>query len=74
MAILSQAVNARTDLKAAWVQDFDGSGLVRPSVAYDFASGVTGTLEAVLAYGADGTRFGDWRGRSGLMASLRVAF
>ncbi len=74
MAILNQAVNARTDLQAAWVQDFDGSGLVRPSVAYDFASGVTGTLEAVIAYGADGTRFGDWRGRSGATASLRVAF
>jgi hypothetical protein len=67
-------VNARTDLQAAWVQDFDGSGLVRPSVAYDFASGVTGTLEAVIAYGADGSRFGDWRGRSGATASLRVAF
>lgn len=74
MAILNQAVNARTDLQAAWVQDFDGSGLVRPSVAYDFASGVTGTLEAVIAYGADGSRFGDWRGRSGATASLRVAF
>lgn len=74
MAILNQAVNERTDLQAAWVQDFDGSGLVRPSVAYDFASGVTGTLEAVVAYGGDGTRFGDWRRRSGATASLRVAF
>jgi hypothetical protein len=74
MAILNQAVNARTDLQAAWVQDFDGSGLVRPSVAYDFADGVTGTLEAVIAYGADGTRFGGWRSRSGAVASLRVAF
>ena len=74
MAILNQAVNERTDLQAAWVQDFDGSGMVRPSIAYDFADGVTGTLEAVVAYGADGTRFGGWRGRSGATASLRVAF
>lgn len=74
MAILNQAVDARTDLQAAWVQDVDGSGLVRPSVAYDFASGVTGTLEAVVAYGADGTRFGGWSDRSGVNASLRMAF
>ena len=74
MVILNQAANERTDLQAAWVQDFDGSGMVRPSLAYDFADGVTGTLEAVVAYGADGTRFGGWRGRSGATASLRVAF
>lgn len=74
VTILNQAVDARTDLQAAWVQDFDGSGLLRPSIAYDFAGGVTGTLEAVLAYGADGTRFGGWRERSGASASLRVAF
>ncbi len=74
VTILNQAVDARTDLQAAWVQDFDGSGLLRPSLTYDFAGGVTGTLEAVLAYGADGTRFGGWRERSGASASLRVAF
>jgi hypothetical protein len=74
MAILNQVVNERTDLQAAWVQDLDGSGLLRPSVAYDFASGVTGTLEAVVAYGADGTRFGGWSERSGVNASLRMAF
>lgn len=74
MAIVNHAVDARTDLQAAWVQDFDGSGLLRPKVAYDFADGVTGTLEAVVAYGADGTRFGGWRERSGVNASVRMAF
>ncbi|MFO8150208.1 MAG: DUF1302 family protein [Trueperaceae bacterium] len=74
MAIVNHAVDARTDLQAAWVQDFDGSGLLRPSVAYDFADGVTGTLEAVVAYGADDSRFGVWRERSGMSASLSMAF
>jgi len=74
MAIVNHAVDARTDLHVAWVQDFDGSGLLRPTVAYDFADAVTGTLEAVVAYGADDSRFGAWRERSGMSASLSMAF
>lgn len=74
MTRLSYAVDARTDLEAVWVQDADGSGLLRPGASYTFADGVSGTLDAVVFYGDDDTRFGDWRERSRLTASLRVDF
>ncbi|MDZ7802292.1 MAG: DUF1302 family protein [Trueperaceae bacterium] len=74
MLIASYALNARTDMEAAWVHDFDGSGMVRPSVSYTVADGVTGALEGMVAYGGDDTRFGGWRERSAATASLRVDF
>lgn len=74
MLVLTYAVDARTDLEVAWVHDLDGSGMLRPRVAYTFGDGVTGSLEAVIAYGADGTRFGDWSERSGATASLQLDF
>src|SRR6056297_1503565 len=74
MLVATYGANARTDLEAAWVHDLDGSGLVRPGVSYSFADGVTGTLEGLVAYGPDATRFGDWRDRTRAQASLRVDF
>jgi hypothetical protein len=74
MLVATYAVDARTDLEAAWVHDFDGSGMLRPGVSYTFADGVTGTLEGIVAYGPDDTRFGEWRARSGATASLRMDF
>ena len=74
MLVATYGANARTDLEAAWVHDLDGSGLVRPGVSYTFADGVTGTLEGLVAYGPDATRFGDWRDRTRAQASLRVDF
>lgn len=74
MLVLSYAVDARTDLEAAWVHDLDGSGMLRPRTAYRFGDGVTGSLEAMIAYGADGTRFGGWNERSGATASLQLDF
>lgn len=74
MLIAAYAVDTRTDLKAVWVHDFGGSGMLRPALSYTFADGVTGTLAGFVAYGPAGTRFGDWRERSGATASLRVDF
>ncbi|MDZ7706645.1 MAG: DUF1302 family protein [Trueperaceae bacterium] len=74
MLVLTYAVGARTDVEAAWVHDSGGSGMLRPRVAYTFADGVTGSLEAMIAYGAEGTRFGGWSERSGATASLQLDF
>ncbi|MEX2501425.1 MAG: DUF1302 family protein [Trueperaceae bacterium] len=74
MLVATYAADARTNLKGAWVHDFDGSGMLRPGVSYSFADGITGALEGSVVYGPDGTRFGDWRERSGATASLRMDF
>lgn len=74
MLVLTYAVGARTDVEAAWVHDVDGSGMLRPGVAYTFGDGVTGSLEGLIIYGEAGTRFGGWSERSGATASLQVDF
>ena len=74
MLVARHDLDARTRVDAAWVHGFDGSGSLRPSVTHTFADGVSGTLEGLVFYGGDGTRFGDWRERSGLEASLGFAF
>ncbi len=74
MLVLTYEIDTRTDVEAAWVHDFDGSGMFRPRVAYTFGDGVTGSLEAMIAYGEEGTRFGGWSERSGATASLQLDF
>lgn len=74
MLVLTYAVGARTDVEAAWVHDVGGSGMLRPAIAYTFGDGVTGSLEAMIIYGEEGTRFGGWSERSGATASLQLDF
>lgn len=74
MTVASRALDARTDVQAAWVHDLDGSGMLRPDVSHTFADGVTGIVGASVAYGHDGTRFGRWRDRSRVTVSLRIDY
>ncbi len=65
----------RLTLQGAWLHTIsDGSGLVRPGLEYAFADGVTGRLSAAFFYGADGTRFGVWRGNGELRTELAYSF
>jgi|GEM_PF-957007 len=67
--------NARTGLDVAWLHSWsDGSGLVRPSLSYTFADGLTGTAEAAIFYGGDGSEYGAWRDNSQLRVGMAFAF
>ncbi len=67
--------NARTGLDFAWLHSWsDGSGLVRPSLSYTFADGLTGTAEAAIFYGADGSEYGAWRSNSQVRVGVAFAF
>lgn len=75
LATIQYDATARLSAQAAWLHDFtDGSGMVRPSLGYTFADGVTGNAELTVFYGRDGSRYGVWRDNSQLRVSLSYAF
>ncbi len=75
LATIQYDATARLSAQAAWLHDFtDGSGMVRPSLSYTFADGVTGNAELAVFYGRDGSRYGAWRTNSQLRVSLSYAF
>ncbi|HKI55858.1 MAG TPA: DUF1302 family protein [Trueperaceae bacterium] len=75
LATIQYDATARLTAQAAWLHDYsDGSGMLRPSLSYTFADGVTGNAELFVFYGRDGSRYGDWRDNSQLRVGLTYAF
>jgi len=67
--------DARLTVQTAWLHDYtDGSGLVRPSVSYSLADGVSASVDGTLFYGRSGSRYGDWRDNSNLRVGVAYAF
>ncbi len=67
--------DALTTAQAAWLHGYvDGSGVLMPSLAYKLADGVTASVEGVLFYGRDGSRYGAWQGNSQLRLGVEYAF
>lgn len=67
--------DARLTLQTAWLHDYsDGSGLVQPTLDYALADGVTASLEGVVFYGRDGSKYGGWSDNSNLRLAVAYAF
>lgn len=65
----------RTGLQVGWVHAWsDGSGVFRPNLSYTFADGLTGSVEAAVFYGRDGSTYGAWRDNSQLRLGASFAF
>ena len=65
----------RTGLEVGWVHAWsDGSGVFRPNLSYTFADGLTGSVEAAVFYGRDGSAYGDWRDNSQVRLGVSFAF
>lgn len=67
--------DARLTVQGAWLHDYtDGSGLVRPSLTYTLADGVTLTADGTVFYGRAGSRYGAWSDNSNLRVGVAYAF
>lgn len=71
----SYQVNSRVSLEGAWLHTLsDGGGMIRPSLSYRFADGVTGTVNALVLYGREDSELGAFRSNSHVGLSLAYAF
>ncbi len=75
LATIRYEVGPRLTAEAAWLHDLsDGSGMLRPRLAYAFADGVTGSADLALFYGRDGSTYGAWRDNGQLRVALIYGF
>ena len=65
----------RLTLDVAWLHEWlDGSGAVRPSLAYTFADGLVGTLDATVLYGREGSTYGAWSDNTRFGVGVKFSF
>lgn len=48
--------------------------MLRPNLSYTFADGLTGSVEAAVFYGRDGSAYGVWRDNSQVRLGVSFLF